>query len=135
MMKSGTLWPIVAALTLTSPLHSLLTLGQLITMASKKARRESLMAVDSLKDLFLNNLLPDEAKLRFFHQHPLRAAQNSPAHLVLWFFEHCLKTAYAQLKSWPLVWTTLWIATKGHICVQPTRQTGTRSCAAGYAGE
>ncbi|KAG6971121.1 hypothetical protein JG688_00004560 [Phytophthora aleatoria] len=100
MMKSGTLADRVAALTLTSqasPLHSLLRLGQLITMASKKARRESLMAVDSLKDLFLNNLLPDEAKLRFFHQHPLHAAQNSPAHLVLWYFEHCLKTAYAQL--------------------------------------
>ncbi|KAF4040341.1 CBF/Mak21 family [Phytophthora infestans] len=100
MMKSGTLADRVAALTLTSqasPLHSLVRIGQLITMASKKARRESLMAVDSLKDLFLNNLLPDEAKLRFFHQHPLHAAQNSPAHLVLYFFEHCLKTAYAQL--------------------------------------
>ncbi|POM58320.1 CCAAT-box-binding transcription factor [Phytophthora palmivora] len=100
MMKSGTLADRVAALTLTSqasPLHSLLRVGQLTTMASKKARRESLMAVDSLKDLFLNKLLPDEAKLRFFHQHPLRAAQTSPAHLVLWFFEHCLKTAYAQL--------------------------------------
>ncbi|GMF33323.1 unnamed protein product [Phytophthora lilii] len=100
MMKSGTLSDRVAALTLTSqgsPLHSLLRIGQLITMASKKARRESLMAVDSLKDLFLNNLLPDNAKLRFFHQHPLQAAQSSPAHLVLWFFEHCLKTAYAQL--------------------------------------
>ncbi|KAH7485385.1 hypothetical protein KRP22_006533 [Phytophthora ramorum] len=100
MMKSGTLSDRVAALTLTSqssPLHSLLRVGQLITMASKKARRESLMAVDSLKDLFLNNLLPDAAKLRFFHQHPLQAAQASPAHLVLWFFEHCLKTAYTQL--------------------------------------
>ncbi|CAI5706247.1 hypothetical protein KXD40_009738 [Peronospora effusa] len=100
MMKAGTLSDRVAALTLTSqasPLHSLLRLGQLITMASKKSRRESLMAIDSLKDLFLNNLLPDNAKLRFFHQHPLRAAQSSPAHLVLWFFEHCLKTAYAQL--------------------------------------
>ncbi|RLN54043.1 hypothetical protein BBJ29_003161 [Phytophthora kernoviae] len=100
MMKSGTLADRVAALTLTSqgsPLHSLLKLGQLISMASKKARRESLMAVDSLKDLFLNNLLPDNAKLRFFHQHPLEQAKDSPAHLVLWFFEHCLKTAYAQL--------------------------------------
>ncbi|GMF20772.1 unnamed protein product [Phytophthora fragariaefolia] len=100
MMKAGTLGDRVAALTLTSqgsPLHSLVRLGQLITMASKKARRESLMAVDSLKDLFLNNLLPDDAKLRYFHQHPLQAAQHSPAHLVLWFFEHCLKTAYAQL--------------------------------------
>ncbi|KAE9357934.1 CCAAT/enhancer-binding protein zeta [Phytophthora fragariae] len=102
MMKSGTLSDRVAALTLTSQassLHSLHRLGQLITMASKKARRESLMAVDSLKDLFLNNLLPDEAKLRFFHQHPLQAAQDSPAHLVLWFFEHCLKAAYVQLTA------------------------------------
>ncbi|KAG6612096.1 CCAAT-box-binding transcription factor [Phytophthora cinnamomi] len=102
MMKSGTLADRVAALTLTSqasPLHSLVRVGQLISMASKKARRESLMAVDSLKDLFLNNLLPDEAKLRFFHQHPLQAARDSPAHLVLWFFEHCLKTAYAQLTA------------------------------------
>uniref|UniRef100_A0AAV1TUR2 CCAAT-binding factor domain-containing protein n=1 Tax=Peronospora matthiolae TaxID=2874970 RepID=A0AAV1TUR2_9STRA len=68
-------------------------------MASKKARRESLMAVDSLKDLFVNTLLPDNAKLRFFREHPLRAAQKSPAHLLLWFFEHCLRTAYAQLTS------------------------------------
>ncbi|KAL7689992.1 putative CCAAT-binding factor [Plasmopara halstedii] len=100
MMKSGTLSDRVAALTLTiqaSPLHSLLRLGQLITMASKKARRESLMAIDSLKDLFLNTLLPNEAKLRFFHQHPLRAALHSPGHLVLWFFEHCLKSVYTQL--------------------------------------
>ncbi|CAI5740507.1 unnamed protein product [Hyaloperonospora brassicae] len=102
MMKSGTLSDRVAALTLTSqasPLHSLLRLSQLITMASKKARRESLMAIDSLKDLFLNTFLPENAKLRFFHEHPLRAAQSSPAHLLLWFFEHCLKTAYAQLTS------------------------------------
>ncbi|TDH66527.1 hypothetical protein CCR75_005790 [Bremia lactucae] len=102
MMKSGTLADRVAALTLTtqaSPLHSLLRLGQLIAMASKKSRRESLMAVDSLKDVFLNNLLPNEGKLRYFHHHPLRAAQTSPCHLVLWFFEHCLKTAYTQLTS------------------------------------
>ena len=102
MVKSGTLSDRVAALTLTSqasPLHSLLQVSQLITMASKKARRESLMAVDSLKDLFVNTLLPDNAKLRFFHEHPLRVAQKSPVHLLLWLFEHCLKTAYAQLTS------------------------------------
>lgn len=100
MMKSGTLADRVAALTLTiqsSPFHSLSRLGQLITMASKKARRESMMAVDSLKDLFINNLLPDDRRLNFFHQNPLHHPSVTDEHLVLWFYEHCLKTAFAQL--------------------------------------
>lgn len=100
MIKSGTLSDRVASLTLTvqsSPFHSIARLGQLIAMANKKARRESLMAVESLKDLFVNNLLPDNRKLRFFHQNPLDHPSATPTHLVLWFFEHCLKTAFAQL--------------------------------------
>lgn len=100
MIKAGTLSDRVASLTLTvqgSPFHSVARLGQLIAMANKKARRESLMAVESLKDLFINNLLPDDRKLRFFHQNPLDHPSATPTHLVLWFFEHCLKTAFAQL--------------------------------------
>ncbi|GAB9472571.1 Ccaat-box-binding transcription factor [Globisporangium polare] len=100
MMKSGTLADRVAALTLTiqsSPFHCLSRLGQLITMASKKARRESMMAVDSLKDLFINNLLPDDRRLNFFHQNPLHHPSVTDEHLVVWFYEHCLKTAFAQL--------------------------------------
>lgn len=100
MIKSGTLSDRVASLTLTvqgSPFHSLAKLGQLIAMANKKARRESMMAVESLKDLFINNLLPDDRKLRFFHQNPVDHPQVTATHLVLWFFEHCLKTAFAQL--------------------------------------
>lgn len=100
MIKSGTLSDRVASLTLTvqaSPFHSLPRLGQLIAMANKKARRESIMAVESLKDLFINNLLPDDRKLRFFHQNPIDHPKATPNHLVIWFFEHCLKTAFAQL--------------------------------------
>uniref|UniRef100_K3WFJ7 CCAAT-binding factor domain-containing protein n=1 Tax=Globisporangium ultimum (strain ATCC 200006 / CBS 805.95 / DAOM BR144) TaxID=431595 RepID=K3WFJ7_GLOUD len=100
MMKNGTLADRVAALTLTiqgSPFHCLSRLGQMITMASKKARRESMMAVDSLKDLFINNLLPDDRRLNFFHQNPLDHPDANDGHLVVWFFEHCLKTAFAQL--------------------------------------
>lgn len=100
MMKNGTLADRVAALTLTiqgSPFHCLSRLGQMITMASKKARRESMMAVDSLKDLFINNLLPDDRRLHFFHQNPLHHPDVTDEHLVVWFFEHCLKTAFAQL--------------------------------------
>lgn len=100
MMRSGTLADRVAALTLTiqsAPFHSLSRLQQLITMASKKARRESMMAVDSLKDLFINNLLPDDRRLHFFHQNPLQHPSATDEHRALWFFEHCLKTAFAQL--------------------------------------
>ncbi|KAF1319710.1 Ccaat-box-binding transcription factor, partial [Globisporangium splendens] len=100
MMKNGTLADRVAALTLTiqgSPFHCLSRLSQMITMASKKARRESMMAVDSLKDLFINNLLPDDRRLNFFHQNPLDHPDVNDGHLVIWFFEHCLKTAFAQL--------------------------------------
>ncbi|TYZ63547.1 hypothetical protein PybrP1_005220 [[Pythium] brassicae (nom. inval.)] len=100
MMRSGTLADRVAALTLTvqsAPFHNLARLSQLITMASKKARRESMMAVDSLKDLFINNLLPDDRRLRFFHQHALAHPDATDEHRALWFFEHCLKTAFAQL--------------------------------------
>lgn len=68
ILKSGTVTDKVSALTLLiqeSPIHSFAFLrDQLIQgMAKKKARREAMLAVDSIKDLMLNNLLPDR-KLR-----------------------------------------------------------------------
>ncbi|KDO33152.1 hypothetical protein SPRG_01964 [Saprolegnia parasitica CBS 223.65] len=99
MMKSGTLADRIAATTLAiqgSPIHNLQRLSQLVTMAKNKSRRESQMAVDSLKDLFLNNLLPDR-KLHFFHQQPLHRADATLQHLVIWYFEHCIKMAFSQL--------------------------------------
>ncbi|EQC34133.1 hypothetical protein SDRG_08342 [Saprolegnia diclina VS20] len=99
MMKSGTLADRIAATTLAiqgSPIHNLQRLSQLVTMAKNKSRRESQMAVDSLKDLFLNNLLPDR-KLHFFHQQPLHRPDATLQHLVIWYFEHCIKMAFSQL--------------------------------------
>ncbi|KAH9122652.1 hypothetical protein LEN26_010179 [Aphanomyces euteiches] len=99
MMKSGTLADRIAATTLAiqgSPVHNLARLGQLVAMAKNKGRRESQMAIESLKDLFLNNLLPDR-KLHFFHQQPIDRSDVTQEHLVIWYFEHCLKNAYAQL--------------------------------------
>jgi ribosome biogenesis protein MAK21 len=45
-----------------------------MTMAKKKGRRESMMAIDALKDLFLSDLLPTQRKLKFFYQQPLTFA-------------------------------------------------------------
>ena len=54
----------VSALTLLiqeSPVHNLNYFLQhlLQGMAKKKSRREAILAVDSIKDLLLNNMLPD----------------------------------------------------------------------------
>ncbi len=46
----------------------------LLTMAKKKGRRETMMAIDALKDLFLSDLLPGDRKLMFFYQQPLTFA-------------------------------------------------------------
>ncbi|RHY34311.1 hypothetical protein DYB32_001289 [Aphanomyces invadans] len=81
-----------------SPVYNLARLSQLVTMAKNKGRREAQMAIDSLKDLFLNNLLPNR-KLLFFHQRPIHRSDVSQEYLVIWYFEHCVKVAYAQLIS------------------------------------
>ncbi|KAJ1458963.1 CBF/Mak21 family-domain-containing protein [Pelagophyceae sp. CCMP2097] len=61
VVKSGTLADKVAALTLQiqeSPQHRLATLDALLSLA-KSGRHTSKMAIESLKDLFVNTLLPD----------------------------------------------------------------------------
>ncbi|KAJ3051445.1 hypothetical protein HK097_007531, partial [Rhizophlyctis rosea] len=98
VLKSGTVTDKVSALTLLiqeSPVHSLDALrDQLVHgMARKKARREAILAIDSIKDLFLNNLLPDR-KLRYFRDQPLLSPHTKNVHLVLWFFEDSLKKLY-----------------------------------------
>jgi ribosome biogenesis protein MAK21 len=62
-LKSGTVTDKVSALTLLiqeSPVHAFSYLTHhLLGMARKKARREALLAVDSIKDLMTSNLLAD----------------------------------------------------------------------------
>ena len=58
--------------------------------------------IDTLKDLFLSDLLPDERKLKKFHQHPLAQIEeltsgNRDARdkkLMLWYYEDQLKSRY-----------------------------------------
>ncbi len=51
------------------PMYNLGVLAQLTAMAAKQNQREQQLAMESLKDLYLNNLLPDRA-LVFFSRHP-----------------------------------------------------------------
>ena len=54
------------------------------------------MAIDTLKDLFLNDLLPSR-KLLFFHEQPVPkgSATIDERLLVFWYFEDALKHRYA----------------------------------------
>ncbi|BFZ11566.1 hypothetical protein BsWGS_14605 [Bradybaena similaris] len=107
VLSSGTLSDKMAALTLLiqeSPMHNLASVDSLISMSKKKGRREAMMAVDTLKDLFLTGLLPDERKLRAFNQQPILellevTSGNVDARdklLVMWHFEALLKKRYTD---------------------------------------
>jgi ribosome biogenesis protein MAK21 len=87
----------VASLTLLvqeSPVHRTAYLDQLLTMAAKQSRRESMPVLLALQDLFLSDLLPDR-KLLFFRENVLRQPPDFEQE-VLFQFEHTLKLAYAS---------------------------------------
>ncbi|XP_028395866.1 CCAAT/enhancer-binding protein zeta-like isoform X2 [Dendronephthya gigantea] len=104
--NSGTLGDKVAALAIQiqdSPLHHLKTLDVLLNMANKKGRRECLIAIDTLKDLWLVNLLPNDRKLKRFSEFPLKSAPQKTNQggrdawnkkLMVWYFEDQLKKRY-----------------------------------------
>ncbi|XP_022088681.1 CCAAT/enhancer-binding protein zeta-like [Acanthaster planci] len=107
VVSSGVLTDKVAALTLqvqTAPVHTPVALDSLLTMVKKKGRREALVAMDALKQLFLQELLPERRKLRLFSQHPFtllndlskgkREERNK--RLLLWYYEDQLKQKYLE---------------------------------------
>ncbi|XP_056021868.1 CCAAT/enhancer-binding protein zeta-like [Ostrea edulis] len=106
VLTTGTLTDKVAALTLLvqeSPIHNLQNLDSLLNMCRKKSKRESMVAADTLKDLFITNLLPDR-KLKPFDEHPFGdlgeiSGGNKDTvdrKLLKWFYEHKLKEKYSS---------------------------------------
>lgn len=98
IIQSGTLNDKVSALTLMfreSPLHGIKTLDTLISMSRKKGRNEAVMAITSLKDLFIGSVLPDR-KLIYFADRPLAAKEVSDTHLLVWAFEDYLKKTFLE---------------------------------------
>uniref|UniRef100_A0A6Q2YD33 CCAAT/enhancer-binding protein zeta n=1 Tax=Esox lucius TaxID=8010 RepID=A0A6Q2YD33_ESOLU len=103
VVSAGTLIDRMAAMTVLiqdSPVHSIEHIENLVTMVKKRgSRRQGLMALDTLRELFMSDLLPDDRKLRTFAQHPFdkletMASGNKDARdrrLILWHFEHLLK--------------------------------------------
>uniref|UniRef100_A0A3P8T7X6 CCAAT/enhancer-binding protein zeta n=1 Tax=Amphiprion percula TaxID=161767 RepID=A0A3P8T7X6_AMPPE len=108
VVSSGVLADRMAAMTVLiqdAPVHMLEHVENLVSMVKKKgSRRMGLMAMDTLRELLLSSLLPENRKLRTFSQHPFdqleeKASGNRDARdrrLVLWYFEHQLKHHVAE---------------------------------------
>eukprot|EP01103_Thecamoeba_quadrilineata_P021614 TRINITY_DN9996_c0_g1_i1.p1 TRINITY_DN9996_c0_g1~~TRINITY_DN9996_c0_g1_i1.p1 ORF type:complete len:848 (-),score=210.14 TRINITY_DN9996_c0_g1_i1:25-2568(-) len=96
VMKSGTSSDRTAAMTIAfqQSYFRFNILDTLIAMARKKGRRESQMAADSLKDLFIHCLLPPNRGLRYFKDQPLNKDKISDKELLYWYFEEQIKVRY-----------------------------------------
>ncbi|XP_048391700.2 CCAAT/enhancer-binding protein zeta isoform X2 [Stegostoma tigrinum] len=108
VVKTGTLADRMAAMTLMiqdAPVHTLHFVQELINQIKKKgSRQQCLMALTTLTELLISELLPHNRKLQTFSQHPFKileelASGNKDARdkrLILWYFEHLLKHQFAE---------------------------------------
>ncbi|CAM5134428.1 unnamed protein product [Natator depressus] len=108
VVSSGTLADRMAAMTLLiqdGSVHTLQFVETLVNLIKKKgSKRQSLMALDTFKELLLSDLLPDNRKLHTFSQHPLNKLEKLSSgnrdsrdrRLILWYFEHQLKHLVAE---------------------------------------
>lgn len=108
VVSTGTMTDRMAAMTVLiqdAPVHSLEHIESLVSLMKKKgSRRPGLMALDTLKELLLSDLLPKTRKLRTFSQHPFEELEQKSSgnkdtrdrRLILWYFEHQLKLQIAD---------------------------------------
>ncbi|KAG8200238.1 hypothetical protein JTE90_025014 [Oedothorax gibbosus] len=107
ILQAGTLSDKVSAHTLLiqdSPVYSLSSLETLVGMVNTKGKRECLMAMDTLQELFAAVLLADDRKLKLFSEQPLEhlseLSKGAPIlrkrYLMLWEFEDQLKILYKK---------------------------------------
>lgn len=102
VMKTGTSNDKMSAnciLIQDSAVHNLNSLEALIGSVKLSKKRECMLAIDALKDLFINYLLPKKA-LKSFHEHPFEILTKTTdkndrnKRLILWYFESLLKISY-----------------------------------------
>lgn len=95
VLSDGTLNDKISALTLLvqeAPFHNIKAFDTLLFYCEKKSRTAALQAIDAMKDLLLNGLLPDR-KLVSFAKQPL-AKDLDERTLGLYYFEDHLKKSY-----------------------------------------
>ncbi|CAG8545409.1 8866_t:CDS:10 [Paraglomus occultum] len=99
MLKSGTLKDKISTLCVLideSAIHTVKSLDMLMGMVRKKSRHEALLALESMKNLMIETLLPDR-KLKYFRDQPLGDPKVTSSHLIIWAFENHLKTCYFEM--------------------------------------
>ncbi|XP_043840577.1 CCAAT/enhancer-binding protein zeta [Dromiciops gliroides] len=108
IVSSGTLGDRLAAMILLiqdDAIHTLQFVETLVNLIQKKGSKgQSLMALDTFKELLITDLLPDNRKLRTFSQHPFDKLEKLSSgnrdtrdrRLILWYFEHQLKHLVAE---------------------------------------
>eukprot|EP00079_Xenopus_tropicalis_P025088 XP_012818209.1 PREDICTED: CCAAT/enhancer-binding protein zeta isoform X1 [Xenopus tropicalis] len=108
VVSTGTLGDRMAAMTVLiqdAPVHTLQFVENLVNLVRKKgSKQQNLMALDTIKDLLLSDLLPDNRKLHTFLQHPFDKLEEASSgnrdardrRLILWFFEDQLKKQVAE---------------------------------------
>ncbi|CAG7730275.1 unnamed protein product [Allacma fusca] len=97
MMKTGTLPDRMAAFTVRiqdSPVHNLNCLQQLIGQVKIQGKQHCLMTAETVKDLFLQDLLPPDRKLQTFANHDVALRKAPKKQIILWLFEDRLKKCY-----------------------------------------
>lgn len=95
ILADGTLNDKISALTLLvqeAPLHNMKAFDTLLTYCEKKSRTAALQAIDAMKDLLLNGLLPDRKLVSLFKQ-PL-SKDASDVKVALAYYEDYLKKSY-----------------------------------------
>ncbi|KAL1783047.1 CCAAT/enhancer-binding protein zeta [Sigmodon hispidus] len=108
IVSSGTLGDRMAAIILLiqdDAIHTLQFVETLLNLVKKKgSKQQSLMALDTFKELLITDLLPDSRKLRVFNQHPFHKLEELSSgnkdsrdrRLILWYYEHQLKHLVAE---------------------------------------
>ncbi|KAM8945564.1 CCAAT/enhancer-binding protein zeta [Pelodytes ibericus] len=108
VVSTGTLPDRMAAMTVLiqdAPVHTLQFVESLLNLLRKKgSRRQNLMALDTVKDLLISDLLPDNRKLYTFEQHSLDKLEEVSSgnrdardrRLIIWYFEEQLKRQVAE---------------------------------------
>jgi ribosome biogenesis protein MAK21 len=107
VIKSGTQADKISAVQLMSqmePVHSLSHVNSLIELLKKHRTREGIPILSALKDIFVDELLPENRKLVSFKLRPIKNLeklssgniQTVEKRLILWKFEDDLKKCYDQ---------------------------------------
>jgi ribosome biogenesis protein MAK21 len=81
-----------------SPVHHIKSLDALLAMAKKKSKRMAIQSIETLKEMFLSTILPENRKLLTFEQHDFSVLTGEKTDMTAlgWLVEDKLKSCYSE---------------------------------------